>query len=99
MNKSEAAVQLTAIPGWQMTDTGNGIFRLFVMKNFIAAVQFIQAIADLAEKDNHHPDVHLTGYRNLRVELSTHKIGGLSENDFILAAKINTLQVDLKRDK
>ena len=67
------------------------------MKDFLSAVQFIQDIAQVAEADDHHPDLHLTGYRKLRVELSTHAIGGLSENDFILAAKIEQLPKELKR--
>jgi 4a-hydroxytetrahydrobiopterin dehydratase len=45
----------------------------------------------LAEAEAHHPDLHITGYRHLTIELSTHAIGGLSENDFILAAKIDEL--------
>jgi len=53
-------------------------------------------IAKVAQKENHHPDLHLTGYRKLRVELSTHAIGGLSENDFILAARIERLPKKLK---
>ena len=51
----------------------------------------IDKIAPLAEADDHHPDLHLTGYKRLLIELSTHAIGGLSENDFILAAKINEI--------
>ena len=73
------------------------ISREFITKNFMAAVTFINKVAQVAEAENHHPDVHLTSYRKLRIELSTHAIGGLSENDFILAAKINELPVELKR--
>ncbi len=76
---------------WQADNNGKSIFRNFLMKNFLAAVEFINAIARIAEAENHHPDIHLTGYRKLRVELSTHALDGLSENDFILAAKINQL--------
>jgi 4a-hydroxytetrahydrobiopterin dehydratase len=66
------------------------------MKNFLAAIKFIIKVAQVAEANNHHPDLHLTGYRNLRINLSTHAISGLSENDFILAANINQLPVELK---
>jgi len=69
------------------------------MKDFMAAVKFIGCIAEIAESENHHPDIHLTGYRKLKVVLSTHAINGLSQNDFILAAKINELPVELKIDK
>ncbi|MEL6898752.1 MAG: 4a-hydroxytetrahydrobiopterin dehydratase, partial [Planctomycetota bacterium] len=51
-------------------------------------------VADLSEQEQHHPDMHLTGYRHLMVVLTTHAIGGLSENDFILAAKIEKALVD-----
>lgn len=61
------------------------------LNNFVEAVELINRIAELAEKDNHHPDIHLTSYKNLTIELSTHAVGGLSENDFILAAKIDRL--------
>jgi 4a-hydroxytetrahydrobiopterin dehydratase len=57
---------------------------------------FFNRIAEVAEEDGHHPDLHVEGYRNVSVELWTHAIGGLSENDFILAAKIDQLPVELK---
>ena len=66
------------------------------MKDFMAAVQLIGRLARLAEKEDHHPDIHLTGYRKLRVELSTHALGGLSEKDLVLAAKIDKLPKKLK---
>jgi 4a-hydroxytetrahydrobiopterin dehydratase len=65
-----------------------------VFRNFKAAVEFLNGVAELAERENHHPDLHLVGYRNLSIELTTHAIGGLSENDFILAAKIDELPVE-----
>ena len=60
-------------------------------KDFLDAVNVIQRIAPVAEAEDHHPDLHLTGYRRLTIDLSTHAIGGLSENDFILAAKLDQL--------
>jgi 4a-hydroxytetrahydrobiopterin dehydratase len=53
-------------------------------------------VAKVAEDDAHHPDLHIAGYRNVAIELWTHAIGGLSENDFILAAKIDQLEVELQ---
>ena len=50
---------------------------------------FTNKVGDVAEKENHHPDILIHGWNKVRLELSTHAIGGLSENDFILAAKIN----------
>ena len=54
-------------------------------------------VGEVAESEDHHPDLHLTGYRNVAIELSTHAVGGLTENDFILAAKIDPLPVELKK--
>jgi len=95
--KTEAQQYLAQTPGWQLSDDARQIARQWVTKNFMAAVRFIAQVAEVAESENHHPDIHLSGYRNLRIELSTHAIGGLSENDFIVAAKINELPVELKK--
>lgn len=88
---------LALTPGWEVDAEGKGISREYVMKDFMAAVRAIEQIAAIAEAENHHPDIHLTGYRRLKVDLSTHALGGLSENDFIVAAKINTLSMALKK--
>ena len=82
---------------WFLSDDAKSIRVEYVMKDFMAAVQFIDRIASLAEKEDHHPDFHLTHYRKLVIELSTHAIGGLSDNDFILAAKIDRLPRKLKK--
>jgi 4a-hydroxytetrahydrobiopterin dehydratase len=63
----------------------------------MAGVEFFNKVAALAEEEGHHPDLHLEGYRQVAVELWTHAIGGLSENDFILAAKINQIPIQIKR--
>ena len=89
---AQTAEYIKKVPGWQLRDDAKLIFREYLMKNFMAAVRLINNIAAIAESENHHPDIHLAGYRKLRVELSTHALGGLSENDFILASKINQLQ-------
>ena len=87
---------LNKVPGWQQVGDYKAISKDFVMKNFMAAIRFVNNIAKVAEEENHHPDIHLSGYRKLRVELSTHALGGLTQNDFILAAKINELPADFK---
>ena len=69
------------------------------MQDFVSAVELIDEIAKVAEAQDHHPDLYLTGYRRLRVELSTHSIGGLSEKDFILADKIQQLPKKIKGGK
>lgn len=89
---------LKNLPGWTLLSS-RSIEKEWVMKDFVAAIQFIRSIAKIAEAEGHHPDLHLTGYRNLKIELSTHAIGGLSENDFILAAKIEKLPKKLKSSK
>jgi len=96
LTRSEAEDFLSKVPGWAMNPEGKMISRELVMKNFMAAIKFMGDIAEIAESENHHPDLHLTGYRKLHIDLSTHALGGLSENDFILAAKINMLPAKLK---
>jgi 4a-hydroxytetrahydrobiopterin dehydratase len=93
----EAAEQLAALSGWQMTDDGLRIYKDWQMQDFMAGIDFFYKVATLAEAESHHPDLHLEGYRNLRIELWTHAISGLSENDFILAAKIDRLPIRLRK--
>jgi 4a-hydroxytetrahydrobiopterin dehydratase len=95
--RSDALEQLEKLPDWHLTADSRRIRREWVVKNFMAGMQFFNRVAELAEADGHHPDLHLAGYRNVAIELWTHAIGGLSENDFILAAKIDRLPVELKK--
>ena len=67
------------------------IAREFEFKDFMGAVDFVNKVAKLAEDEGHHPNIYLHDYKKLRVELWTHKIGGLHQNDFIMAAKIDKL--------
>lgn len=96
MTKDQAQSFLKQVPGWLLEADGKSIVREYSMKNFMTAVQLINKVAEVAEAQGHHPDIHLTGYRRLQIDLSTHKIGGLSESDFIMAAKINELPAELK---
>ena len=96
MSEEKARDYLKVLEGWQLGLDRASIQKSYVMKDFLAAIKLIQAIAEIAEQDNHHPDIHLTGYRKLLIELSTHAIKGLSENDFILASKIEALPKELK---
>jgi len=96
LTKDQAQGYLKALPQWSLNQDGKSIQSKFVMKNFVAAIDFINKIKEVAEGEGHHPDLHLTGYRNLEIEMSTHAIGGLSENDFIMAAKIDGLPRELK---
>jgi 4a-hydroxytetrahydrobiopterin dehydratase len=88
--------QLAQLDGWRLTHDGTRIRKDWRVKNFMAGMGFFNRCAEVAEADGHHPDLHIEGYRNVSVELWTHAIGGLSENDFILAAKINRLPIELQ---
>lgn len=92
----EAVAQLERLDGWRLTENGQRIRKDWTVKHFMAGMDFFQRVAEVAEQDGHHPDIHLSGYRSVWIELWTHAIGGLSENDFILAAKIDQLPVELK---
>lgn len=92
-----AAEQVRELDGWRLTHDGQRIRKDWNAKNFAAAMQFFNRVAEVAEADNHHPDLHLESYRQVSIELWTHAIGGLSENDFILAAKIDQLPIELKK--
>ena len=89
--------QLKQLNGWYLTHDGQRIRKDWKVKDFMAGIDFFDRCAEMAEAEDHHPDLHIEGYRNVWVELWTHAIGGLSENDFILAAKIDQLPVELKK--
>jgi 4a-hydroxytetrahydrobiopterin dehydratase len=69
---------------------GKKIKRIFIFDDYLQAVEFVNQVAKVARKENHHPDIHLF-YKEVIIELATHAVDGLSENDFILAAKIDRL--------
>lgn len=79
---------LPVVEGWFLI--GNQIKRDFKFKNFKEAMEFVNRVADIAESEGHHPDIYIF-YNKVSLNLSTHAAKGLTENDFILAAKINTL--------
>ena len=87
---------LQALPDWHLTEDGRRIRREWSVKDFLTALGFFDRIAAIAEAEDHHPDLHLTSYRNVTIELWTHALGGLSENDFILAARIDALPLETK---
>ena len=80
---------LQQIPGWTINE-GPEIERTFAFTNYYQTVAFVNAIAWMAHQENHHPDIELS-YNQCKVRYSTHAIHGLSENDFICAAKVNAL--------
>ena len=80
---------LKEVTGWELQ--GEKIYKKFQFKNFLQAIEFINRMAEVAEAEGHHPDFSVH-YNKVDVTLWTHAIGGLSENDFILAAKIDGIQ-------
>lgn len=86
----EVRKNLEKISGWKLN--GKKIERGFVFKNFIEAMKFVNKIAELAESEGHHPDFQIH-WNKVLLELWTHSMGGLSENDFIVAAKINNIKL------
>jgi 4a-hydroxytetrahydrobiopterin dehydratase len=82
----EIAERLKQIPGWERQ--GQEILRLYTFSGFITAMAFVNHVAGLAEAMDHHPDI-LIQYRKVKLTLSTHSAGGLTELDFTLARKID----------
>ena len=88
--RPEAQTLLTQAPGWQLDDSATRITRRFTFPDFVTALNFVQRIGAIAESEGHHPDISL-GWGYAEVTFYTHKIKGLHENDFIMAAKVNKL--------
>lgn len=88
MTEAEVRQKLREIEGW--TYENGRIVRSFGFKNYYETVSFVNAAAWIANREDHHPDISF-GYKNCRVAYSTHAVKGISENDFICAAKINEL--------
>ncbi len=86
----EAEQFLGQIKGWTLSEDGKKISKSFKFKNFVGAMEFANKITPVAETEGHHPDLFV-GWGKVKVEIFTHSIKGLSENDFILAAKIDEL--------
>ncbi|HEV3260342.1 MAG TPA: 4a-hydroxytetrahydrobiopterin dehydratase [Gemmataceae bacterium] len=97
LSAAQVNQHLAALPDWKLTTDGKRIRREWRVKDFMVGLDFFNAVGRIAEEEDHHPDLHLAGYRNVAVEIWTHAINGLSENDFILAAKIDRLPVEIKK--
>src|SRR3989344_4263361 len=88
--RTKAEEYLKDISDWSLSEDAKKISKTFTFKNFKEALGFANKVGDIAEAEGHHPDM-LVGWGKVHIELTTHAIGGLSENDFILAAKIDAL--------
>ena len=89
----QAKELLAQLKGWIVED--GKLVKLYPFRNYYETMAFVNALAWISHREDHHPDLQV-GYNKCRVEYSTHAIGGLSENDFILAAKIDELPIDVK---
>lgn len=81
---------LPMVPKWKPDDEVKKIVRSYRFKDFVESMRFINKVAELAEEEGHHPDIFVS-YNYVKISLTTHNIGGLSENDFIMAAKIDEI--------
>jgi len=91
LGEAEAQALLSQIPDWELLDGATRIERRYAFKNFREALGFVDRVGALAEAEGHHPDITF-GWGYATVSLHTHKIKGLHENDFIMAAKIDQLR-------
>jgi 4a-hydroxytetrahydrobiopterin dehydratase len=90
LTHNEAEIFLAQTAGWELREAATRLYCAFKFDDFQAAQVFVQQVGDIAEQEGHHPDVEFGwGYANILIY--THKIGGLHQNDFILAAKINSI--------
>lgn len=90
LSREQAASMLVQVPGWSLNDAATELSRTFKFKNYHETMAFVNAQAWIAHREDHHPDIEV-GYNRCHMRFSTHSIKGLSENDFICAAKINDL--------
>lgn len=90
LTREEAEATLGELLGWEQSEDGKSIRRRFQFKGFYSTMAFVNAMAWVANREDHHPDF-TTGFNYCEVTFTTHAIDGLSENDFICAAKVNAL--------
>jgi 4a-hydroxytetrahydrobiopterin dehydratase len=93
LDRTESEKLLREIPGWTLNDAASEITRTWKFGNYYETLAFVNALAWVAHREDHHPDLEV-GYNRCRVRFSTHSVHGLSENDFICAAKLNALRGD-----
>lgn len=90
MSKDEIKALLPQVPEWKVSEDNQMISRRFTFKGFYKTMAFVNAIAWIANQENHHPDLEV-GYNYCLVKYTTHAVDGLTQNDFICAAKIDAL--------
>lgn len=90
ISQADARARLLTIDSWDLSDDATSISRRWQFKNYALALEFVKKASIIAEAEGHHPDITF-GWGYAKVELTTHAINGLSENDFIIAAKLNDI--------
>ncbi|XP_042057854.1 pterin-4-alpha-carbinolamine dehydratase 2, mitochondrial-like isoform X1 [Salvia splendens] len=95
MTEETANILIKRVPGWNLVKENDSwkLHQSWKVKTFAKGMEFLRLVADVAEGEGHHPDLHLVGWNNIKIDIWTHAVGGLTENDFILAAKINGLNL------
>ncbi len=91
LSQEEIQKSLFQLKGWELSSDTKTIIKNLKLKDFKSALKLVNEIGVIAESEGHHPNLYIHRYKLLRIELNTHAIDGLSENDFILAAKIDEL--------
>ena len=92
LNDPQEEELFAKLQGWELIREGlHQIRKIYVFKTFVDAVRFIDKVAELAEAEGHHPSIHIF-YKKVVIELNTHTVKGLTERDFILAAKIDAVE-------
>ena len=89
--QKEIETYLKEVNNWLYQKAPDKIVKEFEFKDFNKALNFVNKVGELAEKQGHHPNIYLHSYKKVKVELWTHKIGGLHRNDFIMAANVDKL--------
>jgi 4a-hydroxytetrahydrobiopterin dehydratase len=91
LDNAEIEQRLSAVPEWRRDEDGTSISREVKLEDFAGAIALVDRVAVVAEEANHHPDILIHGWNKVRLMLSTHSEGGLTEADFSLAARIDGL--------
>ena len=93
LTRDEITAFLPQVKNWEVANDGKSINRRYTFKGFYKTMAFVNAVAWIANQENHHPDMEV-GYNYCLVKFTTHAVDGLTQNDFICAAKINLLEAN-----
>ncbi len=91
LSLSQISTYLEKISGWDLEDSGRLLVKNFKFKDFKETIEFVNKISEVAEREEHHPDLKVYDYNNLEVKLTSHSDGGLTEKDFKVASEIDKL--------